>query len=79
MAKKVIKLVDRQKCMGRTTRELRKVLRQIDSGEVIGMCFSVIKRDGNAFAYYDVDCAIRALGAADLLKDYIRQKSFYAK
>ncbi len=73
---KILKIVDRNGCSGRTIRELRKVLRGIESGEIIGMNFITIKRNGGMTAYTDCDDSTRALGAADLLKEYIRRNKF---
>lgn len=73
--KKIIKLVE-PTCNGRTVRELRSLLRGIDSGEIVNVAFVISKRNKTMKTYYDYDCASRALGDVELLKNYIITKSF---
>ena len=74
--KNVVKLVDRRSCVGGTVRELRKILRGIDSGEIVSVCTVFIRRDGSSKAYFDCECPYKALGSVELLGDYIKKKRF---
>lgn len=76
MAKKIVKLVDRRACIGASARELRKILRGIDSGEIVSLATVFIRRNGSLKAYFDCECPIRALGSVKLLEDYIKTKKF---
>jgi hypothetical protein len=74
--KKVVRLVDNRSCTGGTVRELRKVLRGIDSGEITSLSLVYVRRNGSLKAYFDSECPIKALGSVELLKDYIKAKKF---
>lgn len=74
--KKVVKLIDNRPCIGSSVRELRSIIRGIDSGEIISVATVFIRKNGSLRAYFDSECPIRTLGSVDLLKDYIRQKKF---
>ena len=73
---KVVKLVDRRACAGRVVRELRKTIRQIESGEITDIAIAAVHRDGNVHTYFDADSAVKALGATELLRNYIIGKRF---
>lgn len=73
---KTVKLVDRRRCCGVAVEELRGVLAGIESGEVIGVSFATVKRDGGSRVYSNADSALKALGSVDLLRQYIIKHSF---
>lgn len=73
---KVVKLVDNRSCTGSCVRELRRIIRGIDSGEIISVATVFIRKNGSIKAYFDSECPIRTLGSVDLLKNYIRQNKF---
>ncbi len=76
MTKRIVKLVDRRPCIGSSVRELRKIIRGIDEGEIVSICAVYIRRNGSLKAYFDSECPIRALGSVELLRDYIKTKKF---
>lgn len=76
MKKRVIKLVDNRSCAGGIVRELRSVIRGIDSGDIVSTAFVVIRRDGTMSTRFDCECPIKALGSVEMLKDYIKNKKF---
>lgn len=76
MGKKHLKLVDRRSCTGASVRELRSIIRGVESGEIVSIATVFIRRNGTLKTYFDAECPIRALGSVDLLRDYIRQKKF---
>lgn len=71
-----LKLVDRRSVGRGMVRELRSALRGIDSGEIVSMAVVYVRRDGSIRTKFDCESPIKALGSVDLLKDYIRTKSF---
>jgi len=73
---KVVKLLDNRPCTGSCVRELRSIIRGIDSGEIVSVATVFIRRNGSMKAYFDSECPIRTLGSVALLKDYIIQKKF---
>lgn len=74
--KRVLKLANTIREQGRTVRELRDVLRQIETGDVTGVCFVAVKRHGGCYTYADNNCYLRALGGVHLLADHIARKNF---
>ena len=76
MPKKVLKLVDTRSVGGGMVRELRKALRDIESGDIVSMSFACVRRDGTVSTRFDCECPVKALGSVELLKDYIKIKKF---
>ena len=76
MTKRIVKLVDNRSCLNASVVELRGLIREIKSGDVTSLSFAIVRRDGSARTYFDSECAMRALGSVELLKDYIKHKRF---
>jgi hypothetical protein len=70
---KPLKLCDQRSVSRGAVRVLREIIKQIDDGYVTGVSIATVRRDGTAFTYSKSECPIRALGAVDLLKEYIRK------
>ncbi len=76
MSKRVVRLVDRRACAGGMVRELRSIIRGIESGDIVSTATVVIRRDGTMSTRFDCECLIRTLGSVELLKEYIKHKKF---
>lgn len=74
--RKVVKLVDNRGCTSTTVQELKQAIAGIKAGEVVGVSITFTRRDGSVRSYSDSDCAIRALGAVDLLREHIITTKF---
>lgn len=79
VSRKHLKLVDRRGAIGASVRELRNIIRGIDSGEIVSLATVFIRRDGSLKTYFDCECPIKVLGSVELLKNYIQQKKFELK